>query len=136
MGTIKRISGTELRNEYFVELRVMGSIHKDQSKTTIDRAFFTLQCTHGLDTNLHGEDVMQLAYERGQDRLLWVYTSEIEDDIQALMQHFSCKSAEEWLQEAAELATEWANGDSYDFAEVDVYRGLLVWGEDLQEIDE
>lgn len=133
--TIKRISGEELRNEYFVETRVKGYIYKDERQTRIESVTFTLRATRGQDAHLHDEDCVQLTYEIGCDRALWVYGAANDcEDSTALIEHFNSKTQEAWFAEAATLATEWANGESYQVADVD-QRGLLIHGEDLIEID-
>lgn len=132
--TTKRISGDELRNQYFIETRAKGYFYKDGDRTKIENTTFTLQVTHGQDKHLHGEDVMQLTYAQGLPVDVWVSDEANEHDITALLVHFSRKTSVEWLNEARTLATEWANGNSFDFADVD-HRGLMIHGEDLIEID-
>lgn len=132
--TTKRITGEELRNEYFIETRVKGYIHKDE-QTKIESVTYTLQVTCGHDKGLQGEDVLQLTYAQGLPVDVWVSDEANEHDITALLIHFSCKASVEWLIEARTLATEWANGKSYEHADID-HRGLLVHGQDLLEIND
>lgn len=131
--TTKRITGKKLRNEYFIETRVKGYIYKDE-QTKIESVTFTLQITRGQDMSLQGEDVLQLTYAQGLPVDVWVSDEANEHDITALLVHFGRKTSVEWLTEARTLATEWANGQSYEHADVD-HRGLLIHGQDLQEID-
>lgn len=133
--TIKRISGEALRNEHFIETRIKGYAYKDGEQTKIESVTFTLQVTRGQDMSLQGEDVLQLTYAQGLPVEVWVSDEANEHDVSALLVHFSRKTSVEWLNIARTLATEWANGQSYNHADID-YRGLLVHGEDLIEIDE